>query len=422
MEIKDFYQIFLDSNKVCINSDNVEKNDVFFAFSGNTFNGATKAIEARENGALAVIIEDFEYEDSSNNIFLVPSTLQFLQDLAIYHRSQLKIPIIGLTGSNGKTTTKELIHAVLSQKFKVQYTFGNLNNHIGVPLSLLSIKDFHEIAVIEMGANHQKEIEFLSNISLPNIGYITNFGKAHLEGFGGVEGVIKGKSELYDYLISHNQTILVNESDPIQLEKTQRYASKITFGTAESKFNFYLIRKNTFVGFRYKNEEIMSRLTGDYNFTNLCAAATLGLEFGVPLDKIKNALENYEPTNMRSQIMHRNGKILVLDTYNANPSSMEEALKNFSQFEGSKTIIIGDMLELGDESVKEHTSILQLADRLNFDKVICVGSHFMAVSPERSFASAQYLMEELKNNPIETKNILLKASRGIALEKILEVL
>ncbi|MBC7556171.1 MAG: UDP-N-acetylmuramoyl-tripeptide--D-alanyl-D-alanine ligase, partial [Chryseobacterium sp.] len=331
-------------------------------------------------------------------------------------------PIIGLTGSNGKTTTKELIHAVLSQKFKVQYTFGNLNNHIGVPLSLLSIKDFHEIAVIEMGANHQKEIEFLSNISQPNIGYITNFGKAHLEGFGGVEGVIKGKSELYDYLISHNQTILVNESDPIQREKTQRNFSKINFGTAESQFNFDLIRKNTFVGFRYKNEEIMSRLTGDYNFTNLCAAATLGLEFGVPLDKIKNAVENYEPTNMRSQIMHRNGKILVLDTYNANPSSMEEALKNFSQFEGSKTIIIGDMLELGDESVKEHTSILQLADRLNFDKVICVGSHFMAVSPERSFASTQYLMEELKNNPIETKNILLKASRGIALEKILEVL
>ncbi|MBC7557260.1 MAG: UDP-N-acetylmuramoyl-tripeptide--D-alanyl-D-alanine ligase, partial [Chryseobacterium sp.] len=183
MEIKDFYQIFLDSNKVCINSDNVENNDVFFAFSGKTFNGATKAIEARENGALAVIIEDSEYEDSCNNIFLVPSTLQFLQDLAIYHRSQLKIPIIGLTGSNGKTTTKELIHAVLSQKFKVQYTFGNLNNHIGVPLSLLSIKDFHEIAVIEMGANHQKEIEFLSNISQPNIGYITNFGKAHLEGF-----------------------------------------------------------------------------------------------------------------------------------------------------------------------------------------------------------------------------------------------
>ena len=422
MNIKDFYQIFLTANKVCIDSKKVEANDLFFAFSGKTFNAASKAKEARENGALAVIVEDAQYENTTQNIFLVSSTLQFLQELAIYHRSQLKIPIIGLTGSNGKTTSKELIHAVLSEKFNVQYTVGNLNNHIGVPLSVLSIKAFHEIAVIEMGANHQKEIEFLTKISQPNIGYITYFGKAHLEGFGGVEGVIKGKSELYDYLILHHQTILVNESDPVQLEKTQRYSSKITFGSDESQFNFDLVRKGTFVGFKYKNEEVMSRLTGDYNFTNLCAAATLGLEFGIPMEKIKHALENYEPTNMRSQIMHKNGKILVLDTYNANPSSMVEALKNFSQFEGSKTIIMGDMLELGDESEKEHFAILKLADSLNFDKIICVGSHFMNVAPERSFASTQELMDELEKTPVNTQNILLKASRGIALEKVLEVL
>lgn len=422
MDIKAFYPLFLKSNKVCINSKDVENNDVFFAFSGENFNGATKAKEAREKGALAVIVEDANYEDYSDNIFYVASTLQFLQNLAIYHRSQLKIPIIGLTGSNGKTTTKELIHAVLSQKFKVQYTFGNLNNHIGVPLSLLSIKDFHEIAVIEMGANHQKEISFLCNISQPNIGYVTNFGKAHLEGFGGVDGVIKGKSELYDYLITHKQSILVNENDPIQLEKTKNYSSKITFGAKESQFYFELIRKNTLVGFKYNNQEIMSRLTGDYNFTNLCAAASLGLEFGISIEKIKNAVENYEPTNMRSQIMHKNDKILVLDTYNANPSSMQESLKNFSQFEGSKTVIIGDMLELGIESEKEHLAILQLAKSLNFEKIICVGAHFMAISPEISFASTQNLIDFLKNKPIETKNILLKASRGIALEKVLEVL
>jgi UDP-N-acetylmuramoyl-tripeptide--D-alanyl-D-alanine ligase len=422
MDIKEFYQIFLKSNKVCIDSKKVEKNDLFFAFSGSTFNGAIKALEAIENGALAVILEDSDYEDSTKNIFFVPSTLVFLKDLAIYHSSQLKIPVVGLTGSNGKTTTKELIHAVLSQKFKVQYTFGNLNNHIGVPLSLLSIKSFHEMAVLEMGANHQKEIEFLSKISQPNIGYITNFGKAHLEGFGGVKGVIKGKSELYDYLISHNQTILVNENDPIQVEKTKDYSSKITFGNSESQFNFELVRKDTFVGFKYKDQEVLSNLTGDYNFTNLCAAATLGLEFGVPFEKIKFAFENYEPTNMRSQIVHKNGKVLVLDTYNANPSSMSESLKNFSQFEGSKTIIIGDMLELGDESEMEHISILELANSLKFDKILTVGDHFMNVSPITSFASTQDLIESLKNNPIETKNILLKASRGIALEKVLEVI
>ncbi|WP_417429702.1 UDP-N-acetylmuramoyl-tripeptide--D-alanyl-D-alanine ligase [Halpernia sp.] len=422
MNVKDFYPFFLSANKICINSKKVEQNDIFFAFSGKTFNGATKALEAIENGALAVILEDPNFQDLSKNIFFVPSTLQFLQDLAIFHRTHLKIPIIGLTGSNGKTTTKELIHAVLSEKFKVQYTLGNLNNHIGVPLSLLSIKDFHELAVIEMGANHQKEIEFLCTISQPNLGYITNFGKAHLEGFGGVEGVIKGKSELYEYLISNHQTILVNENDPIQREKTKYYLSKITFGTDESQFNFDLIRKNTFVGLKYKDQEILTKLTGDYNFTNLCAAVTLGLEFGVPFENIKNAIENYEPTNMRSQIVHKNGKVLVLDTYNANPSSMAESLKNFSQFEGSKTIIMGDMLELGNESETEHLALLNLARSLDFDKIICVGSQFMTVSPENTFTTTQDLMQELKNNPINTTNILLKASRGIALEKILEVL
>ncbi|SEG56152.1 UDP-N-acetylmuramoyl-tripeptide--D-alanyl-D-alanine ligase [Halpernia humi] len=422
MNIKQFYEFFLKSNKISIDSRKIEKNDIFFAFSGESFNAAKQAETAIEMGASAVIVEDKSFENEGNNIFYVPSTLVFLQQLAIHHRAQLKIPIIGLTGSNGKTTSKELIHAVLSQKFKVQYTFGNLNNHIGVPLSILSIKDFHELAVIEMGANHQKEIEFLCTISQPNIGYITNFGKAHLEGFGGVQGVIKGKSELYNFLIENNQTILVNENDPIQVEKTKNYPSKITFGTDQSKYYFDLLRKNTLVGLKYKNQEILSNLTGDYNFTNLSAAVTLGLEFGVPIDAIKLALENYKPTNMRSQIMERNGKTLVLDTYNANPSSMAESLKNFSQFEGSKTIIIGDMLELGTESEIEHWELLKLAKSLNFDKIICVGSHFMAVSPENSFASTQDLMAELLKNPIETKNILLKASRGIALEKVLEVL
>ena len=220
IDIREFYSAYFNAGNVCIDSRKIKKGDVFFAFSGEQFNAATLAEMAVEQGASAVIVEDKQYADAQKNIFFTPSTLEFLQQLALYHREQLKIPIIALTGSNGKTTTKELIHAVLSRKYKTQYTFGNLNNHIGVPLTLLSITNEHEMAVVEMGANHQKEIEFLCSLAKPNIGYVTNFGKAHLEGFGGFEGVIKGKSELYDYLIQHNQTILVNETDEIQVRKT----------------------------------------------------------------------------------------------------------------------------------------------------------------------------------------------------------
>lgn len=228
MNISEFYPIFLKSKNVIIDSRKIEIGSVFFAFSGDSYNAAEKSKEAIEKGALAVIVEDEKYSDSHNNIFYVSSTLEFLQNLAIYHRKQMDIPFIGLTGSNGKTTTKELISKVFAEKFKVQYTFGNLNNHIGVPLTILSIRKEHEIAVIEMGANHQKEIEFLCTIAKPNIGYITNFGGYHLEGFGGFEGVIKGKSELYDNLKNNQQTILVNQNDDIQEEKTNDYSSKIT--------------------------------------------------------------------------------------------------------------------------------------------------------------------------------------------------
>ena len=223
MDVKDFYFSYFQAGKISIDSRKIEKGTVFFAFSGENFDAATKAEEAIRNGAAAVIVEKKEYENIDKKIFYVSSTLDFLQNLALFHRRQLQIPIIGLTGSNGKTTTKELISSVLARKYKTQYTFGNLNNHIGVPLTLLSITKEHEIAVIEMGANHQKEIELLCSLAEPNIGYITNFGKAHLEGFGGFEGVIKGKSELYDYLKENNQTILVNEADEMQREKTKNY-------------------------------------------------------------------------------------------------------------------------------------------------------------------------------------------------------
>lgn len=421
MNIEQFYPLFLQAAKVTIDSRKIAENDIFFAFSGENFNAATLAEKAIDDGALAVIVELPEFENRDKNIFYVPSTLEFLQQLSIYHRSKLSIPFIGLTGSNGKTTTKELIHAVLSEKYNVQYTFGNLNNHIGVPLTILSIKQEHEMAVIEMGANHQKEIEFLCTIAQPDFGYITNFGKAHLEGFGGFEGVIKGKSELYDYLKNNNRTILVNENDPIQTEKTENYSPKITFGKETSDYNFESFSAEHFVGLIYQGVKAVSKLTGEYNFTNLCAAASLGLHFGISFEKIKHALELYTPTNMRSQVVKKEGRTLVLDTYNANPSSMAASLNNFIGFEGSKTIIIGDMLELGDESEKEHQSILKQAQDLNFNEIITVGKHFKEVnSSDLAFENTAALIEYLKQNKIQSENILLKGSRGIALEKLID--
>lgn len=421
MNIEQFYPLFLQSEKVTIDSRKIGKNDIFFAFSGENFNAATLAEQAIESGALAVIVEQKEFENKEKNIFFAHSTLEFLQQLAIYHRKQLQIPVIGLTGSNGKTTTKEIIHAVLSEKFNVQYTIGNLNNHIGVPLTILSIKPEHEMAVIEMGANHQKEIALLSSISQPDFGYITNFGKAHLEGFGGYEGVIKGKSELYDYLKDHKKTIIVNENDPVQVEKTENYSPKITFGKENSDYQFELFSEENFVGIKYDNRKAVSKLTGEYNFTNLCAAVSLGLHFGIDFEKIKNAIEEYTPTNMRSQVVKKDGRTLVLDTYNANPSSMGASLQNFITFEGSKTIIIGDMLELGDESEKEHQIILNLAQELGFDQIITVGKNFKKVnSSETAFESTAELTEYLKLNKILSENILLKGSRGIALEKSID--
>lgn len=421
MTIEHFYPIYLKAEKVTIDSRKINANDIFFAFSGDNFNAASLAEKAIADGALAVMVEDKNFENENNNIFYVPSTLEFLQNLAVHHRNQLQIPIIGLTGSNGKTTTKELIHAVLSKKYNVQYTYGNLNNHIGVPLTILSIKPEHEMAVIEMGANHQKEIQLLCTLAQPNFGYITNFGKAHLEGFGGFEGVIKGKSELYDYLKHNQQTILINENDQIQVEKTTEYPSKITFGKRNSDYFFEIFSNDHFVGVDYQDTKALSQLTGDYNFTNLCAAASFGLHFGIEINQIKNAIESYTPTNMRSQVVKKDDKTLVLDTYNANPSSMAASLYNFIGFEGTKTIIIGDMLELGDESTVEHINILKTAHDLGFNEIITVGKHFKAVNDSsKSFENTADLIQYLSSNKIQSENVLLKASRGISLEKAID--
>ena len=422
MNIEHFYSTYFTAGKISIDSRKIKHNDVFFAFSGERFNAAIFAENAIEQGAKAVIVEDENYVQPDKNIFYVSSTLKFLQELALHHRKQLNIPIIALTGSNGKTTTKELIHSVLSQKYKTQYTLGNLNNHIGVPLTLLSITQNHEIAVVEMGANHQNEIKFLCSLAQPNLGYITNFGKAHLEGFGGFEGVITGNSELYDYLKQNEGFILVNEDDEIQKEKNKGYPKKITFGGENSEYQFDKFTDKNRIGIIFQGQKLQSNLTGEYNFTNLCAAASLGFHFGVSFEQIKTAIETYKPTNMRSQIIEKENKTLVLDTYNANPSSMALSLNNFSEFKGSKTIIIGDMLELGEASKSEHQAIFDLAKSLNFDEIITVGKFFNQVNFEKSFLHYSELIEYLKEHKIKSSNILLKGSRGIALEKILEFL
>lgn len=423
MEIESFYHKFQNFREAVIDSRKVQPGDIFFAFSGENFNAATQAVDAVEKGALAVIVEDQEFADPTQNIFFVPSTLDFLQQLAKYHRKQMSAPFIGITGSNGKTTTKELIHAVLSRKYNVQFTYGNLNNHIGVPITVLSVKPHHNLAVIEMGANHRQEIAALCEIAAPDFGYISNFGKAHLEGFGGLDGVIKGKSELYDYLRDNGKTVLVNTSDEIQKKQSEGISSVIRFGDVDADYCFRKNEHAHFVGIEFGDVSCMSQLTGSYNFSNLSAAAAFGLHFGVEPQQICKAIAEYVPSNMRSQIVHKNGMTMVLDTYNANPSSMTEALRNFADFEGSKTVILGDMLELGDQSAAEHTSILQLTEKLGFDHVITVGSHFYDVNSAGSrFRNTGDVHDYLLENPVKTDNLLLKGSRGIALEKLLDIL
>lgn len=423
MNTAELFDHFLKSKKVTTDTRNISKDCIFFALKGANFNGNTFAEEAINQGATLAIVDEKEYENPSHNIFLVENTLEALQDLARAYRNYLKIPFIGLTGSNGKTTTKELISAVLKEKFKTHFTFGNLNNHIGVPLTILSIPEETEIAVIEMGANHQKEIELLASISQPDFGYITNFGKAHLEGFGGIEGVIKGKSELYDYLRNNNKTAIVNYNDPLQVEKTNDI-KRITFSNEDSTdYQIKLVEhQQEFLAVTYHNEIIKSHLTGNYNFSNISCAITIGAHFGISAESIKNGIENYFPSNSRSQIIEQENHKIIMDAYNANPSSMEAALNNFAKFEGTKTIVIGDMFELGEESKIEHQRILELAESLNFDDIYILGLNFKETITNnfkvKKFDDRVAFEEYLITNPILTQNILIKGSHGMRLDKL----
>lgn len=418
------YTIFQQYPVVCTDSRNITPNCIFFALKGENFNGNIYAKDALEKGAAFAIIDE-EASVSSERTILVENVLETLQQLANYHRKQLNIPIISLTGSNGKTTTKELINAVLSKKFKTTATKGNLNNHIGVPLTLLSMTSDTEIGIVEMGANHREEIAFLSTIAAPDYGYITNFGKAHLEGFGSIEGVILGKSELYDYLKTNDKFIFVNGDDVKQVERT-RNTNTYTFGSSEENAaTIRFVDADPMVKVIVANTEIQSQLIGAYNFSNIAAAIAIGTYFKIELNDIKEAIEAYIPSNNRSQIIHKNTNKIILDAYNANPTSMKAALDNFSHLtDDSKTAFLGDMFELGNSATEEHQFITDYIASLNIDKIYLIGENFGNTISKHTKVTIYPTFEELKNNFTEIKNstLLIKGSRGMALERILELL
>ena len=418
MNIEEIYKLYCEHYLVDTDTRKIRRNTLYFALKGVNFNGNTFAEEALQKGASYSIVDEKEFVTNSK-IILVDNVLSTLQKLATYHRTVLNIPIIGLTGSNGKTTTKELINSVLSTQHKTTATLGNLNNHIGVPLTLLSMTPATEIGIVEMGANHHKEIAFLCSIAKPDFGYITNFGKAHLEGFGSLEGVIEAKSELYTYLKKNNKTVLVNPNDETQVQKTTEMKTVIFDNSIE------LHDANPFVKVKFDSATITTNLIGAYNYNNISAAITIGKFFNVSTKNISSSLENYTPTNNRSQIITtENGNKLILDAYNANPTSMKAALDSFSLINSTnKIVILGDMFELGSESQKEHQFISDYCEELNFKNVLLVGKLFSDVKSESlKLDSFDLLKEYIESTKINNCQILIKGSRGIALERITEFL
>ncbi|XMO85143.1 UDP-N-acetylmuramoyl-tripeptide--D-alanyl-D-alanine ligase [Algibacter sp. AS12] len=426
MKLADLHTLFLECNAICTDTRKIKSNDLFFALKGDNFNGNSYADAAIKSGAKFAVIDEEQYNTSSKTI-LVEDVLKTLQELAAFHRNYLKTPIVALTGSNGKTTTKELINAVLSKKYNTTATIGNLNNHIGVPLTLLSMTKDTQIGIVEMGANHLKEIEFLCGIAHPDYGYITNFGKAHLEGFGGIQGVIEGKSEMYNYLTTNKKTIFVNLSDAIQKKKTKN-TNRYTFGnkTENTDVSISFIEAQPFVKCLYNTLEIKSQLIGDYNFNNIAAAITIGHFFKVEDLDLKDAIENYIPSNNRSQIINQGSNKIILDAYNANPTSMQAALLNFEKQDGKKIAILGDMFELGNSAIEEHQTIANLAQSLDIDQILFIGENFNRAKTNTTktiqFQSFNTFTEAFNIKSIEDSTILIKGSRGMALERTLKFL
>ncbi|HTH54428.1 MAG TPA: UDP-N-acetylmuramoyl-tripeptide--D-alanyl-D-alanine ligase [Cyclobacteriaceae bacterium] len=422
--IQQLYETFLACKTVCTDTRKIIQGSIFFALKGPTFNANTFADEALQKGAAYVVIDDSAFA-KGDKYLLVDDVLQSLQKLAAHHRKQIKVPVIGLTGSNGKTTSKELLNAVLQKKYRTFATKGNLNNHIGVPLSVLSIDDSIEIAVIEMGANHVGEIADLSAIANPTHGFITNIGKAHTGMFGGFENVIRAKSELYQHLISNHGQVFINSQNPILKNMAKRFQSPLYYPAVGDYYHAEFLSADPFVKFKAESNEVVeTQIVGAYNFENIAAALCVGKFFGVDAKQATAAIAEYKPENMRSQVVKKGTNTIILDAYNANPSSMIAAIENLASMKAAeKVLILGDMFEL-EEPEKEHRAIGKLVKEKNIKHVYLVGTFFKSALEElpdaHYFETKQPLIDELKNRPIQEATVLIKASRGIGLESVLD--
>ena len=419
MTIEALHKLFTECKKVSTDTRNIPQGAIFFALKGENFDANRFVEEALQKGAKYVVLDHKSYYKESSSYILVDDVLQTLQKLSSFHRKFLKLPVLALTGSNGKTTTKELIQVVLSGKFKTVATQGNLNNHIGVPLTLLSMDEATEFGIVEMGANHPGEIAALCEIAAPDYGYITNFGKAHLEGFGSEEGVVKAKSELYQYLQKNDGKVFVNTLDNRQLLLTENQ-DRVVLEKMEK-----LETGSEFVSVQTGDTEIHTSLVGDYNIPNITVAVRIGQYFGMDDFSIKSLIEAYKPDNKRSQLIDKAYCKIILDAYNANPTSMEAALRNFAQRDtAQKVVILGDMFELGDYSETEHQKITDLATDLGFDKIYIVGERFFktqTASGILKFSSLEDVQKVLDKKDFTGKTILIKGSRGMAMERLLDL-
>ena len=426
MNIEALYKIYRQYPSVQTDSRKLKNGDLFFALKGPSFNGNVFAKKAIADGAAYAVIDDPAFLIDEKTI-LVDDVLTTLQQLANHHRNQFSIPFIAVTGSNGKTTTKELIHAVLSTTYRTYTTEGNLNNHIGVPLTILKIRPDAEMAVIEMGANHRGEIASYCKIAQPDFGLITNCGKAHLEGFGGEEGVRLGKGELFDYLRSHKGTAFVfNEYDYLR-DMSRGIQTIIPYGTKEGFVAGEIADAGQYLSLRGNRGfqgTINTHLVGDYNLPNVLAAIAIGTYFKVPEDRIKNAIEAYTPTNSRSQLLQKGSNKIILDAYNANPSSMKAAIRNFAKSEGRhKLLVLGAMAELGEESVGEHEDIVDEIANYHWDDVLLVGGDFLKIDGQfKKFTHPEEAGAWLRDKKISDAYLLIKGSRSIQMEKVLDYL
>lgn len=426
--IENIYSCFLQSTKVSTDSRKIENGCIFFALKGANFNGNKYAQDALKKGAAYAVVDKKKYA-TGDEILLVEDVLNTLQQLAHYHRKQLGLPILAITGSNGKTTTKELISKVLSKKFKISFTQGNLNNHIGVPLTLLAMDKNTEFGVVEMGANHPGEIAELCEIADPDFGIITNIGRAHLEGFGSFEGVIKTKGELYDYLAKRKGIVFYNADNKILQELSEPLTERISYGKKNASFTGESIQSPPFIhvkaNFKRGVLYLNSYLIGDFNFENILAAACIGNYFDVDALQIQQAIKEYQPTNNRSQLLNKGDIKIIMDAYNANPTSMSASIESFLEnMKGNKFLILGDMLELGEYSKEEHARIVSMIPTELKNSTFLVGDEFSKANNDKSIKTFMHIDElcaYLKDDPIKNGNILIKGSRGIQLEKVLDL-